>query len=127
LGIKVPTAQAEDLYVKSYEDTLAQYAHLIQQASRNDLKFPNRDFDTGEPTQSGEYPLADRSYASLLEKLAENQFVGVSEALRADILHFYSTRSGPAPEEEAKEWQQTEQHLMALKAHSLTTDIVAEQ
>jgi len=116
LSIKVPTAQVEDLYVKSYEETLSHYAQFIQQVSRNELRFPNRDFDTGEPTRSGEYPLADRSYAALLEKLAGNQFAGVSDSLRDDILRFYAAHSGPAGDEEAKTWQRTQEYLTALRS-----------
>ena len=38
------------------------------------LDLPNMDFDTGRPTAAGEYSLADKTYAHLLDDLAKKHF-----------------------------------------------------
>jgi hypothetical protein len=58
-------------------------------ALNHELQTPNIDLDTGNPTAPGEYPLADRTYRELLDKLASDHFEHTDEALRQDILRFY--------------------------------------
>jgi hypothetical protein len=53
------------------------------------LKLANTDFDTGKRAQYGEYPLADKTYAELLERLCDRDTAGVSASLRTEINRFY--------------------------------------
>ncbi len=71
------------------------YRELVAHASGRRRDLPALDFDTGRPTRRGEYPLADATYAKLLDELAERDFATVSPALRADLLRFYG-RAGAA-------------------------------
>ena len=127
LKIEVPTPQVEEMYLRSVKDTVETYDRLLLQASRNDLRFPNRDFDTGKPTRAGEYPLADSSYAELLEELAENNFDGVPPHLQRDILRFYANRNAPIDaQKKDKAWRRTLVHLERLRAYQPAPTATAE-
>lgn len=68
-------------------------------------------------TNAGQYKLADKAYAKLLDKLAGRQFAGVPAPLRADIVAFYSDLSGPiATKKHRGEWRKTLQELEILKS-----------
>ena len=107
LGFKVPTPPGEKLFMDSFNKTLDQYRLLLVEHRAERLKLPNDNFDTGKPTREGDYILADRAYATLLENLADKKVVPTPE-LRANILAFYNT---PPPQLSDK----ARQELEALK------------
>src|SRR6267142_4595813 len=74
LDFKIPTPQAEDMYIKSVNQTLEDFQTTIEQAKGKKLKLDNRDCDTGKETSPGEYQLSDKTYAELLDELAEHNF-----------------------------------------------------
>jgi len=90
VDFKEPTAQTEDLYFKSVDETTTAYRHALEQVSANTLELPEIDLDTGKLSTYGEYPLADFTYRDLLDDLAAQQFAHVTPELRAGILRFYS-------------------------------------
>jgi hypothetical protein len=105
------------MYIKSVEDTVNNYRSLLTKAGANDLKLADDDLDTGSPTEPGEYPLSDKTYAKLVQKLAETNFAQVSPALRANVLTFYGDLSRPVETKKHKdEWRKTLQALNALKS-----------
>lgn len=117
LDIKPPTPETEKMYIKSVDDTVTFYNRLLTEFETNQLDLPNRDYDTANPTSAGEYALADKTYARLLNTLAKNSFNGMSPALRANILAFYSDLNKPiATKKHKKDWQQTLQALNLLKS-----------
>src|SRR6266481_6089375 len=79
LGFQPPTPATETLFMKSVNETLAQYRRLLTAQGHGVLKLPNENFDTGEPTKPGAYTLADATYARLLDTLNGKP---VSEELR---------------------------------------------
>ena len=89
LQFKIPTPQAEDMYIKSVNQTVEDFQTTLQQAKGNKLQLDNRDCDTGKETSPGEYQLSDKTYAELLDKLAEHNFDQVSPELRANILSYF--------------------------------------
>jgi hypothetical protein len=93
LAFNSPTAQTEDLYIKSIDATVGEYRKFLQQERAGTLKLPNVDFDTGQPTRPLEYPLTDSAYGKLLTQLSKRNFAGTSPELRANILDFYSNLS----------------------------------
>lgn len=116
LDIKPPTPETEKMYIKSVDDTVTFYNRLLTEFETNQLDLPNRDYDTANATSAGEYALADKTYARLLNTLAKNNFNGMSPALRANILAFYSDLNKPiATKKHKKDWQQTLQTLEILK------------
>ncbi len=125
VNFKAPTAQTETLFMQSFNGTLDLYRSLLEQEGKGHLTAPNTDFDTGRPTQEGEYSLADQTYAKLLRGLAKNDYAGVTPELRANILTFYSSpkaaiqRSRREKKPDPKEEAETLTALNGLKALQL--------
>lgn len=91
LSFKPPTPAAEQLFMKSFNASLAEYRELLGQLqSGHRLELADTNFDTGKPTRFGEYRMADEAYSKLLEKLESEKFVTVDPPLRANILSFFA-------------------------------------
>jgi len=90
LSFQNQTPQTEELYVKSMNSTADQYRRFLQQVRSGKVTLPNRDLDSGKPTASSEYSLADKTYADLLARLSDDEFKTTSADLRKDILGFYA-------------------------------------
>ena len=87
------------------------------------LELQNKDFDTGKSTRPGEYKLADRAYAHLLDIHAGQNFAEVTPELRQNILAFYS--DAPASlgnKKDNKAWQKTLGELSRLKDASVQSE-----
>jgi len=95
LSFNNPTAQTEDLYIKSINTTVDQYRAFLEEVRTNTLVLPNCDLDSGQPTKAAEYSLTDDSYAKLLAQLSDRKFDRTSPELRENILQFYSDLSLP--------------------------------
>jgi len=120
INFTLPSPHTEDMYLKSVNTTLDRYGQLLAQVREHRLVLDNRDFDTGRETQAGEYPLTDKSYADLLDKLAEHKFQSVTPALRANILAFYANPNAPiATKKHDKDWQKTLRDLEQLRAMNI--------
>jgi len=116
VNFKIPTQQTEDMYIKSVNDTVENYAGLLSTLNAGKLDLPNRDCDTGRETRAGEYALTDKAYAQLIDKLAGKSSDPPSPALRANVLHFYSDPNAPnATKKDAKAWQKLQDELEKLK------------
>jgi hypothetical protein len=89
LAFKTPNAEAERLFIDSFKTSRDRYRTLLDAARGNRLDLRNTDFDTGQPTRRGEYPLADDTYAELLDRLISPRPLTVPAAMRADIMRFY--------------------------------------
>ena len=96
VNFKPPTAQTETFFMQSFNKTTDAYrALLVQVQDKSRTPFANTDFDTGRPTSSGEYSLADQTYAKLLKELAKQDFKTVTPKLRANLLAFYKDPKPP--------------------------------
>jgi len=116
LAFNNPTAQTEDMYFKSINTTVDQYAADLHQLRSDSLQLPNFDFDTGKPTKAAEYPLTDETYAKLLGQLEQRKFDLTSPALRENILSFYSDLSAPIEtKKDSARWQILLSSLEQLK------------
>jgi hypothetical protein len=116
VDFKIPTQQTEDMYVASVDHTLDNYKSLLQETSSKTLSLPNTDFDTGRMTRAGEYKLSDKTYAYLLDKLAEHNFENMPADLRANILAFYGDPDAPfSTKHDAAAWQKIQDQLRKLK------------
>ena len=120
LNLKIPTRQAEDLYIASVDHTVENYKGLLVQAEESKLHLPNTDFDTGRLTHAGEYKLTDKAYAHLLDQLAHDDFKQVTPELRENILAFYGDPSAPLTTvRDAAAWAKTQDQLTRLKTATL--------
>src|ERR1700757_3329316 len=116
LNFKIPTRQAEDLYVASVDHTVENYKGLLEKAGEDKLHLANTDFDTGRITHAGEYKLTDKAYARLLDQLAQDGFKQVTPELRENILTFYGDPTAPvATARNAAAWSKTQDQLRQLK------------
>jgi hypothetical protein len=117
VDFKIPTQQTEDLYIASVDHTLDNYKSLLSETSTRTLRLANTDFDTGRMTHAGEYTLADKAYAYLLDQLARHNFDQITPDLRQNILAFYADPSAPiATKRNAAAWEKTQDQLQRLKA-----------
>lgn len=116
LAFKVPTTQAEDMYIKSVDKTIDDYNSLLRRVREGDLRLRNTDCDTGRETSAAEYSLADKTYARLLQDLSKRKFAQLPPELRANILGFYSNLNAPIhTKKNRKAWKETERELQQLK------------
>ena len=116
VNFKIPTKQTEDMYIKSVDATVENYAGLLREEDQKQLELPNRDCDTGAETRAGEYVLADETYADLIDKLTKKNPDALSSALRENLLQFYSDPAAPiATKKSPKAWRKLQSELEALK------------
>jgi hypothetical protein len=119
LGFNTPTAQTEDLYIKSINTTVDQYRAFLDQVGAGTLMLPNCDFDSGLPTHPAEYSLTDDTYAQLLAQLSKGKFDQTSPELRDNILQFYSDLALPIDtKKDSAQWQGVLTALDQLKSVS---------
>ena len=115
LRFRPVTAQGEKMFLASYDATVAEYRTALRQLKAGNLRLTDKDLDTGAETAPGEYNLADKTYAKLLDKLAEKKFAPLTPDLQANIVAYYSRadRSAIPPKTLA---QLDEIKQMAVKA-----------
>lgn len=116
LAFELPTTQTEDLYIKSINRTIDNYTLLLHQQRSGHLDLANLDFDTGREGKAGEYQLADKTYAHLLDDLAKRNFDVVNPDLRERILAFYGNLNAPVDTKKNKKaWVRTLVELQKLQ------------
>ena len=116
LKFKSPGEEGQKLFALSFEAILKNYNDALTQAGNNKLVLPDINFDTGNPTRLGEYPLADKTYNELLEELQEQQYKNVTPQLKKSILDFYSTADSVkvTGKKEAEKWTNTRLRLKEI-------------
>lgn len=116
VNFKIPTKQTEDMYIKSVDATIENYAGLLREENKGKLDLPSRDCDTGGETRAGEYVLADETYAHLIDRLTIKDPDSISVALRNNLLQFYSDPMAPiATKKKARAWRKLQDELDTLK------------
>ncbi len=114
-AFKPPTPATEKLFQESFNQTMLHYRARLAEEKRGRLALVNRDFDTGALTRPGEYQLADETYATLAEKLADGKSAPDPKLLK-NVLAFFSDLNAPfAMKDCEKEWRKTVAALDKLK------------
>jgi hypothetical protein len=115
---KTPTPEAEKLFEASFNGSVTDYEHFLhQQKDSGQTELVNDNFDTGTVTGPGQYPLADKTYAELLDKLDKDHFSQVTSELRAVLLDYYKNPDAPfATKKDQKEWAKVLKEVDDLKA-----------
>src|SRR5712691_4885678 len=90
LRFRPVTAQGEKMFLASFDATLAEYRNALRDLKAGNLHLNDKNLDTGAETAPGEYELADKTYAKLIDKLSEKHFAGLTPPLQANILEYYS-------------------------------------
>jgi len=114
LAFHPPTPVVEQMYMHSFNETLARYQKFLVAQGEGRLLLENDNLDTGGSTEAGVYRPADKSYAMLLEKLNGKT---VSDDLRRNILGFYADLGKPfVTKKNPREWKNVLRELDTLKA-----------
>jgi Zinc dependent phospholipase C len=125
LTFRTPTPATEALFVQSFEvasQDFDRYIHEDQGAGK--IALVNDNIDVGAVTGPGQYPLADITYANLMDRLAKNKFAGVTPALRANLLNFYKDPDAPNDvKKKKKRWRKLQAEVQQLR----TTQLAATQ
>src|SRR5271170_5999193 len=76
---KTPTPPTEKLFEASFNKSVTEYERFLHdQKDSGKIGLVNDNFDTGTVTGPGQYPLADKTYAQLLDHLSKDHFAQVS-------------------------------------------------
>jgi len=95
LAFKVPTAEVERMFETSFDAAVRRNRLAFAESEKGGLRLSNRDLDTGRPVSAGEYALTDHTYDTLLVKLEQQRFDGVTPQIRENILSFYDGMKSP--------------------------------
>jgi hypothetical protein len=117
LSFRTPTPETEKMFEASFNETIVEYGKLLQQEKTGGrMELVNDNFDTGSITGPGQYPLADKTYAELLDRLAKNHFAQLTPELRAAVLSYYRDLNAPfSTKRDKKSWAQVVRNLDELK------------
>ena len=119
LAIKIPTPETEEWYLKSVNHTVDVYRDLLTKMRTgvdSPLRLANLDLDTGAMTKPGSYPLTDKTYAELVERLTASPERIVPALLKRNILEYYSDPNAPiTTKKNEKEWNRVTAGLQVLK------------
>lgn len=116
LDFNIPTAKTEDLYFTSINQTVDKYGSLLKEERARQIELADNDLDSGKPTVTGEYTLADDTYAKLLSQLADKKFDVTTVALQKNVLDFYANASASnETKKDPGKWQKVQSNLEALK------------
>ena len=96
LKFKTPTPQAEIYFDQSFDTIMLHFAANLRQLNQPNIILKDKDFDTGKPTESCEYSLADKTYNSWVLNLENDNFKNMTPSIKQNILGFYGVIA-PAP------------------------------
>ena len=90
LKFKSPGTEGQKLFVQSFNAILHNYHAALNEVGKPGFNLPDIDFDTGKLTRIGEYPLADKTYGELVEKLQKQGYKNITPELRNNIVKYYN-------------------------------------
>lgn len=127
LSFKIPTPEAEKLFMASFNSTLDQYKQLLHDSdAAREAAMTNINLDTGSVTGPGDYPLADKTYAELLDKLSKDHFASVSPELRTVLLTYYGNPDAPfATKKNKAEWDKVLAEVNELKSSTPSNPVIS--
>lgn len=94
LAIKIPTSETEDWYLRSVNHAVDAFHDMLEKLLKDgkaSLALANIDLDTGNRVKLEDYPLADQTYAQLLERITSEPNRPIPENLRTNILEYYAS------------------------------------
>ena len=118
LSFKAPTAEVEKMFMASFNASVSDYEKLLREIHQSEVpELENDNFDTGTVTLPGQYPLADTTYADLLDHQAKDHFAETTPELRETILKFYADTNAPiATKKDPQKWAKVLQQVSELKS-----------
>jgi hypothetical protein len=124
LAFRTPIPATEALFVQSFEVSSKDFDHVLSEdrtSARLTLVNNNNNIDVGAVTGPGEYPLADVTYANLVDRLAKKKFADITPALRENILNFYKDPNAPNEvKKKRKRWSKLQAEVGQLRSASVS-------
>lgn len=98
--LQMPNAADQKTYLNSMQTTVNLFEADLdrlkaQRTPGGTLPLRNLDYDTGKETRLGEYPLADQTYAKLLNSLVRQKDAEMPSDLRTSMLAYYAPLKAP--------------------------------
>jgi hypothetical protein len=90
LSFKTIGPEGEKIFIRSFDTVLVHYDAALDRLHYERVELQDVDYDTGQPTISGEYGLADKTYCDLLINLQKVKFNNLTDNLQNNILTFYA-------------------------------------
>ena len=119
-AIRGPSAETNRWYIESVNRSVDEYEQMLgnlKTKPRGSLELPDRDLDTGYLARPGAYRLTDKTYAQLLNKLTAEPSRTIPDALRKNILAYYSDPNAPiSTKKNPGAWQRVQTELATLRA-----------
>ncbi|TWR25882.1 zinc dependent phospholipase C family protein [Mucilaginibacter pallidiroseus] len=117
LNFKSPGEEGQRLFAESFEAIVKNYKSSLNDVDNGRLVLPDIDFDTGHDTHIGEYPLADKTWAKLVETLQKQGFKHLNPPLQQSIASFYNASGTPDIYRDKPEyWAKLSTALQQMKA-----------
>lgn len=124
LQLHLPDASQQTEYLASInkvEDSYRARLTALDQSPNTLQPLPELDFDTGAATAEGEYSLADKAFAYLVETLANDKSAQLSPSLLADINRYYSDPVAvDRLKDKPKQWAKLQSDLEKLRQRPLS-------
>jgi len=117
LQFRTPTPETEHMFESSFNETLDHYRKLLrQQRETQRPELSNDNFDLGITTAPGQYEMSDAAHAKLLDKLAGQDFAGLTPEIRTELLRFFAGPDIPFKiKEDKKAWARLQTELESLR------------
>ena len=119
LGIKIPSHETQQLYVRSINETLSHYRRRLQEAESDPPKGSGLLIAISIREQrSGRAAIArtDATYAKLLHQVVSRPQMEIPLGLREDVLAYYADPNAPiTTKRDAKAWAQVQEELRNLR------------
>ena len=112
------TLETERMFREGFSAACERFRTSLRTLRTGRLALSDVDLDTGRRSASGANPLADETYADLLEELGRRKFGGVPAALSRNINEHYAAKTVPrdASRKIRKQEQEATRNLAALNA-----------
>jgi hypothetical protein len=91
LAIKIPNPETQEWYLRSMNHTVDDFNDKLRKLTdpSDPISLADVDLDTGKEERLGDYSLADKTYAELLERITQMPQSTISGDLQRHILDFY--------------------------------------
>ena len=115
LAVKGPNQHTEDLYIKSVNHSIKAMRLVLTNFDRIEHYIANRDLDTGLVVKPGGYPLTDKTYAALLERITQHPEKVIPNQLKHDLIAYYADPQAPIiTKKDPEKWAQVQANLKTL-------------
>lgn len=120
LAIKIPSPETREAYLHSVNHTVDAFRETLHRLRDSDaeVKFANIDLDTGNRVKRGDYPLADETYARLLDRLTSRPDRAIPADIKQNIIEYYAKLAITDKENEKRDEQ-----LATLRTMRATNEI----